>query len=595
MLSAMPNEHLQHLIRQEAKAFPDLTIETVTGTLDEVVEYARTTPLDIFEIILSRGGMARALREVLPIPVIPIHFTSAEILSALDWAISTHRPFAVVGHQSTVDQVKSLWQALQYQENIQFVPLAEHELTPGVQRLKEQGVDLIVGDIGAVRTAQDLGMNFISIPSTAQSIKDALDRVARYAEDTWQLRRELSLARQVSDLSQNALLVLNDQHIIVFSNQKARRLDLYPLLRQLWAESQKQSLTTEQFRQIYKIGNHYYTFVMDQSRSARHSYSLISITPLDDIIKESHAIRVESGIPTDSPLLLQPRTNFFKQVSELSSFLHTHNDIVLLWGEPGTEQVELARYFARSSAQAGAPLIFVECAALSPQDWQDYISSELLAHYSSGCIILFNGIQDLSPELQGRLTITLAQNPILTRRYLIFSTCTGNPHRLAAEGKLSTELYRILSRHSIRIPSLDEQRETIPQLIERYCYRYRAKTGQTTPSFTPQAIALLQKFHWFLDMELFRTVMDRLIAAPQNQPISEVEVQTVLDEVSRKQTESSDSITQVLQGSLAEMEQTIIRQVLKEEGMNHSRAAKRLGISRSTLWRKLGGESAQMH
>ena len=38
------------------------------------------------------------------------------------------------------------------------------------------------------------------------------------------------------------------------------------------------------------------------------------------------------------------------------------------------------------------------------------------------------------------------------------------------------------------------------------------------------------------------------------------------------------------------MEQEIIRQVLEEEGMNHSRAAKRLGISRSTLWRKLGGQ-----
>lgn len=593
MLSAMPNEHLQHLIRQEAKAFPDLTIESVTGTLDEVVEYARTTPLDIFEIILSRGGMARALREVLPIPVIAIHFTSAEILSALDWAISTHRPFAVVGHRSTVDQVHSLWQVLQYQEETQFVPLAEHELMPGIQQLKEQGIDLIVGDIGAVRTAQDLGMNFISIPSTAESIKEALDRVSRYAEDTWQLRRELSLARQVSDLSQNALLVLNDQRIIVFSNQKARQLDLYPLLRQLRAGNKEHTLPSEQFRQICKIGNHYYTFVLDHSRSRRHSYSLISITPLDDVVRESHAIRLESGIPTDSPLLLQPRTTFLKQVSELSSFLHTHNDIVLIWGAPGTEQVELAHYFARNSAQAGAPLIFVECAALTPQDWQDYISSELLAHYSSGCIILFNGIQHLSPDLQGRLTIVLAQNPILMRRYLIFSTCTGNPHRLAAEGKLSTDLYRMLSRHSVRIPSLDEQRENIPQLIERYCYRYRAKTDRSTPGFTPQAIALLQKFHWFLDMELFRTVMDRLIAAPQDQPISEVEVQTVLDEVSRKQTESSDSITQVLQGSLAEMEQVIIRQVLKEEGMNHSRAAKRLGISRSTLWRKLGGESAQ--
>ena len=81
MLSAMPSEHLQRLIRKEVKLFPDLTIEAVTGTLDEVVAYARTTPLDIFEVILSRGGMAHALREVLPIPVISIQFSSSEIMS----------------------------------------------------------------------------------------------------------------------------------------------------------------------------------------------------------------------------------------------------------------------------------------------------------------------------------------------------------------------------------------------------------------------------------------------------------------------------------------------------------------------------------
>ncbi len=593
MLSAMPSEHLQRLIRKEVKLFPDLTIEAVTGTLDEVVAYARTTPLDIFEVILSRGGMAHALREVLPIPVISIQFSSSEIMSALEWAIALKRPFAVVGHESTVHQVQSLWQALQYEDAIEFVPLQEHELLPGIQQLKEKGLDLIVGDIGAVRTAQSLGMDFITIPSTSTSVKDALSRVARYAEDTWQLRRELNLARKVSDLSESALLVLNDQSIIVFSNEKARQLDLYPLLRQIRLEDPKKSLLSEQTTRIYKIGARYYNLVSAQMVGSRHSYSLISITPLDDTMQESHAIRVESGAPTDPFLFFRPQTAFSKQVTALANFLHTHNDIVLIWGDPGTEQVELAHYFSRSSSQATAPLVFIECAALTMQDWDGYIRSELLDRYNAGCTILLNGIQALSPELQGKLAIALTRNPVLKRRFLIFSTCTGNPHRLTAEGKLSSHLYQILSRHSIRIPSLDERKEDIPELIARYCYRKGEKAGLSSTVFTPQAISLLQNFHWFLNMELFVTVMDRLLSPSQELHISADLVQAVLEEVSQKHMESSAAMSQVFGGSLAEMEQAIIRQVLKEEGMNHSRAAKRLGISRSTLWRKLGGEDAQ--
>lgn len=47
MLSALPHDQLQKLVQEGAKSFPDLTLGAVSGTLDEVVEYARTTPLDI--------------------------------------------------------------------------------------------------------------------------------------------------------------------------------------------------------------------------------------------------------------------------------------------------------------------------------------------------------------------------------------------------------------------------------------------------------------------------------------------------------------------------------------------------------------------
>ena len=589
MLSALPHDQLQKLVQEGAKSFPDLTLGTVSGTLDEVVEYARTTPLDIYEIILSRGGMAHALRQVLPIPVISLQFSSDEILKALRDAAGTHRPFAVVGHKTVVEPARPLWQAMGGEDTVAFVSLQEHELPEGIQALKDRGIELVVGDVGAVRNAQALGLDTISFESTAASVLTALQQVDRYAQDTWQLRRELSLARKVSDLSQSALLVLNDQWIPVFSNEKARQLNMNSILRKLHPEQAGRPVLPVQTRQIHKIDNQYYTVVIDQSRSTRHAYFLISVTPLDDKLRESPAIRVETAAAADPLLYLRPRSGFAKQASDLSDHLHSRTGVVLIWGDPGTEQVELAHYFSHSSTQTGFPLVFIECASLTPQEWEGSISSDMLVRYSSGCTVLFNGIQNLLPQLQGRLAVALERNPVIKRRYLILATCTGNPHRLAAEGRLNSDLYRLLSRRSIRIPALDERREDIPELAARYCYRYGEQNGCAAPSFSPQAITLLQNFHWFLNTALFHTVMDRLLPLSHGAPISPEQTLAVLEEVSRSSARSP-APPQAPRRSLKEMEQEIIRQVLEEEGMNHSRAAKRLGISRSTLWRKLGGQ-----
>ena len=83
--------------------------------------------------------------------------------------------------------------------------------------------------------------------------------------------------------------------------------------------------------------------------------------------------------------------------------------------------------------------------------------------------------------------------------------------------------------------------------------------------------------------------MNRLLPLSHGAPISPEETLAVLEEVSRSSARSP-APPQAPRRSLKEMEQEIIRQTLEEEGMNHSRAAKRLGISRSTLWRKLGGQ-----
>ena len=79
------------------------------------------------------------------------------------------------------------------------------------------------------------------------------------------------------------------------------------------------------------------------------------------------------------------------------------------------------------------------------------------------------------------------------------------------------------------------------------------------------------------------------MAAPVSFYISAEEVQAVLSNEERKTAAASFDLS----GTLEDIERRVIQQVLKEENMNQSAAAKRLGIGRSTLWRKISAGEGQ--
>ena len=92
-----------------------------------------------------------------------------------------------------------------------------------------------------------------------------------------------------------------------------------------------------------------------------------------------------------------------------------------------------------------------------------------------------------------------------------------------AEGRFREDLYHRLAVILIQVPSLNERREDIPELIHHFAQKIAEEQGNASKSFEEKAIQLLQQYDWTGNIRELRNVVERLIILGAN-PISEEDV-----------------------------------------------------------------------
>lgn len=146
-------------------------------------------------------------------------------------------------------------------------------------------------------------------------------------------------------------------------------------------------------------------------------------------------------------------------------------------------------------------------------------------------------------------------------------------------------LYYRLAEVTLPLPSLRERKEDIEGLSLLYINEYNAKYGKQVVGLRDEAREELERFEWRGNIHQLRQVIEEAVLLAKGLYIEQGEISEVLS-TRRMRTEYGKPDFD-LSGTLEEIEQRIIQQVLLEEGMNQVKTAERLGISRTTLWRKI--------
>lgn len=289
---------------------------------------------------------------------------------------------------------------------------------------------------------------------------------------------------------------------------------------------------------------------------------------------------------------------------------------VLLVGESGVGKEIMAAYVHRCSPRSDGPFIRINIAAIpdtmieaelfgavrgaftdARQDRSGFFS---VAH---GGTLLLDEIAELRPELQAKLLRvieTRSYYPVGARRETIsdvriLAATNRDPEREVEAGRLRADLYYRLASMVIRVPPLRERREDIGALARSMLAQVRRQCGRGPSRFDDEAIALLERHPWPGNVRELRNVVERLSILIDEDVVTRPALDGVLGPPREPRPPSASeappyvprSLDEVARIAAEDAERRHIEATLAHTRGNKSRAAELLGVSRSTLWKKL--------
>jgi transcriptional regulator with PAS, ATPase and Fis domain len=306
-----------------------------------------------------------------------------------------------------------------------------------------------------------------------------------------------------------------------------------------------------------------------------------------------------------------------KQVVELARKYGAMDSTVLIYGESGTGKEILAQSMHQANARRSkGPFVAVNCSALPEQ----LLESELFG-YTDGAFtgarkggrsgvfeqahngtIFLDEIGSISPHLQMRLLRVLQEKevmrvggdrviPIDVR--IVAATNVELEVEMKA-GRFRPDLFYRLNVLPLRLPPLRKRLDDIPALIVHLVKKHEGLTGLTAKPFPADLIDWCLRYHWPGNVRELENMVERWVILTGTGGEETETMQQILDSMTSHaallSAESpADDRIMVVPGSLKEMTQQLV-EALACRYPNRTELAKRLGVSRTTLWRLCRGE-----
>ena len=296
-----------------------------------------------------------------------------------------------------------------------------------------------------------------------------------------------------------------------------------------------------------------------------------------------------------------------REIIEKVSLVAPTSATVLVRGESGVGKELVASAIHHGSARAGAPLVCMNCAALSPS----LLESELFGHEkgaftgatdrkqgkfeaADGGTLMLDEIGEMDAEIQAKFLRVLeghpfervgGQSPIRVDVRVVAAT-NRDLQAMVSEGKFRQDLFYRLHVVEILVPPLRKRGADIVLLAQHFLAQFNEQMGRRITSISESAQEMLLDYRWPGNIRELRNVIERAVVLNAG---TSIEPEHLL--LTPAMTGQSDVAGVVHSGSvetsLAELERSHIERVLRHTDGNKSRAASILGIERSTLDRKL--------
>jgi transcriptional regulator with PAS, ATPase and Fis domain len=287
-----------------------------------------------------------------------------------------------------------------------------------------------------------------------------------------------------------------------------------------------------------------------------------------------------------------------QEVYDLIDLVSGSDATVLITGENGTGKELVAQAIHRQSHRRRGPFVVANCSAYSPT----LLESELFGHErgaftgairqrkgrierAHGGTLFLDEIGDISPATQVLLLRFLQDHcfervggeKAIEADVRVLAASNKDLFAEVDAGRFRDDLYYRLNVIAIHLPALRERKEDIPLLAQHFLQKYNLKEGKKIQKFSANAMQALMDYDWPGNVRQLENAVSHAVIITQGEFIRRRHLPRFLRDAGEEATSTS----------LNENERRLILRVLQEANWNKHDAARRLQVSRSTLYSKI--------
>ena len=612
-------EQARNVIREDEL---EIDILKVIKTSDSVYE-ARQAVEQGAEVVLARGVQAAFIRQYTNIPVAELTLTGQEI--GLMIASAKKKVPDKKCPQIALIGFKNMFSDTTYADELYDIRLKFYDITAIEQAAEkvnlaiQEGADVLLGGDTVNALAAQKGIPSQFIDSTEESIRSAIG-VAKKMILTAEAEKNFTAQFEtVLDNSYNGILEIDENKEIMIVNRageelfhkKASQLEgtalekVIPELEQRYIDDVLSGKRDSFMTSVYVAGVPMMLTAAPIQYENKIRGAIISLYRNASVRKndadELHSYYLKGYVAHAHFSDIRITGKEMEYCVELSKMYALSKNPVLICGEDGTDKEKLAQCIHNNSSYKAGPFVAVNCSGMTeqmqvdrlfgnPDAEDDSMKKGALAIGDHGTIVI-SEIEKLSLLCQYRLYRairydSLIQNDLERSQTLdnrIIAITGADLYQHVEQGRFRQDLYYLLNSLTVEIPPLRKRPQDIRAIVEDCRVRFTKRYARF-PKIAEDAMEALAGFGWQGNEIQLEAFCERLFLTSPKKTITSDYVYFLLDTLYPvKERISEDGTTVIYQHP----EAARLTELLEKHQGNRSAVAKELGISTTTLWRRM--------
>lgn len=630
-----PNKQFTQVVHKTTHELSFTDFILIENALEDAVKivrkYIKEYPISI---IISRGATAKMIRKITDIPVLEADATPFDIITSIIEAMKISKNIAFIHYDDNITEnfsniinIFNINLKEYYYSNFQEIEQCVYDA------YRDKNEVVVCGYSYIEDMCKKLGLASVMYSTSNYAMKEILSKASliEYAQER-QLKHEKQLRTFIDEMP-DGVIYLNEKNIITLINNTGKKLLLLNDDQDIVGQPisnfiSKHNLIgiinkkkNELGEEIEFSGNK--ILIRSTPLFAKESYigtilifqKSSFISTLDQNVRRKNIKKGMNAYITFKDLEATTVSAEMKNsINKAKQYANTESTI-LITGESGTGKEMFAQSIHNASSRSDQPFVAINCAALN----QDLVESELfgyeegsftgakaggkpglfeLAH--NGTLFLDElGLLPLNVQvqllrvLQERQVMRIGGTKMIPINIRVIAATNTNLIKAVESGTFRHDLYYRLNVLNISIPPLNKRRDDIPLLIEHYLSLFSATYNKNIKSCSPEFIQSFQNHNWRGNVRELMNYIMRIVILSDSETLTIndiIESEIFMDEHElckpKKQNNPTDQIV-LIPDTLESMEKNIIKWYMNKYNGNRSQMCKSLGISRTTLWKKL--------